>query len=80
LSPDLLQAHNNLAVAHLQLGDAPAAVDVCHQILARNDRFAPAHYNLAVAYRILGETENARHHYHEARSLGYPADEEMENL
>jgi tetratricopeptide (TPR) repeat protein len=80
LAPDLLQAHNNLAVAYLQMDDLAASIDASLKVLALNDRFAPAHFNLALAYRLSGNTDQARQHYATAKSLGYPADEDMEQL
>jgi Flp pilus assembly protein TadD len=62
------------------LGAAAKAVAVSREAIARNDRFAPAYYHLAVAHRMLGDLIQARSCYQQARSLGYPEDNEMETL
>jgi hypothetical protein len=48
------------------------------KLIGMNDRFAPAHYNLAVAYRMAGDEEKGREHYEKAKALGYPVGEDFD--
>jgi tetratricopeptide (TPR) repeat protein len=76
--PDLLQAHNNLAVAYLQADEPDKAIEASLNLLRRDEGFAPAHFNLALAYRQLDDRDKAREHFDKAKALGYPIDSETE--
>lgn len=46
LSP---RAHNNLAIAYMEMGDFPDAIKEYQQAIAEADTYAETHYNLAIA-------------------------------
>jgi len=48
------------------------------KILEIDGRFAPAHFTLAVGYRMLGRMDLARKSLQTAKELGYPVDSETE--
>ena len=47
----------------LERGDAKRAADHFEKAIARDARFADAHFNLAMAYEQLGERGKARGHW-----------------
>jgi tetratricopeptide (TPR) repeat protein len=65
-------------VAYFHAGRVESSIAASLKILSLNDRFAPAHYNLALAYQTTGEGERAKAHYEKAKALGYAISPEME--
>jgi len=81
LSPELMEARNNLAVALRRSGQEARAIQVLARALAINPHYAPAHFNLAELHRSrldrlegaeLEQTaELALRHYDAALEEGY---------
>ena len=49
----------NIGNLHLKDGEMEAAVSRYETAIAADDRYGPAHHNLAVAYKRLGRTEDS---------------------
>ena len=59
IAPDYAEAHNNLAIALVQLGRVPEAIGHYEQALRIKPSFAEAHYNLGVARGGLSKVQAA---------------------
>jgi tetratricopeptide (TPR) repeat protein len=67
--PDNLDALNLLGVLALQTGRNEEAIDLIGRALARNDRVADFHNNIAEAYRRSGRLDAAAAHFAKAAEL-----------
>src|SRR5215467_1614329 len=67
--PDNLDALNLLGVLALQTGRNEEAIDLIGRALARNDRVADFHNNIAEAYRRTGRLDAAAGHFTKATEL-----------
>ena len=69
LKPRYAPALVNLGNLHLEAGDIDAAVARYQAAIAADDRYAPAHHNLAVAYKRLGRTADSVRELRRAHKL-----------
>ena len=69
LFPDHADSLQNLGLIALQRGDATAAADLIAKAIRINDRVAEYHYNMALACRALGRTEQVAAHLEHAIKL-----------
>ena len=67
--PDHLDALNLLGVLALQSERNQEAIDLLRRALARNDRVADFHNNIAEAYRRTGQLDSAAAHFAKATEL-----------
>jgi len=67
--PDHLDALNLLGVLALQSGRNQEAIDLIARALAKNDRVADFHNNIAEAYRRCGRFDDAAAHFTKATEL-----------
>jgi len=67
--PDNLDALNLLGVLALQTGRNEQAIDLIGRALARNDRVADFHNNIAEAYRRCARLDAAAAHFAKAAEL-----------
>jgi tetratricopeptide (TPR) repeat protein/ubiquinone/menaquinone biosynthesis C-methylase UbiE len=78
--PDHLDALNLLGVLALQGGRNQEAIDFLTRALARNDRVADFHNNIAEAYRRTGQLDSAAAHFAKATELEPAFVEAHQNL
>jgi tetratricopeptide (TPR) repeat protein/2-polyprenyl-3-methyl-5-hydroxy-6-metoxy-1,4-benzoquinol methylase len=78
--PDHLDALNLLGVLALQGGRNQEAIDLLTRALARNDRIADFHNNIAEAYRRTGQFDAAATHFTKATELEPAFVEAHQNL
>lgn len=78
--PDHLDALNLLGVLALQSGRNQETIDLLARALARNDRVADFHNNIAEAYRRTGRLESAAAHFAKATELEPAFVEAHQNL
>ena len=69
LAPDVVEFHNNLAMALRAIGEVDAAVDRFEQALTLEPDYAPAHYNLAQTLEARGDLEEAMSHFEATAGL-----------
>ncbi len=67
--PDHADSLQNLGLIALQRGNASAATDLIAKAIQINDRVAEYHYNMALACRALGRTEQVATHLEQAIKL-----------
>src|ERR1700758_4954067 len=78
--PDHLDALNLLGVLALQSGRNQETIDLLTRALARNDRVADFHNNIAEAYRRSGQLDAAAAHFAKAAELEPSFVEALQNL
>lgn len=71
LMPGSPKAYQLLAAAYLQAGQAEASAELSMKMIEADSSFASAHFNLAIALRVLGKDREADEHARKAQQLGY---------
>lgn len=78
--PRSARIYNNIAHVHVQLGQPAQAIEALMMALEINTKYAPALFNLAVAYDTLaGDPDQARAYYKRFLSAA-PRDERVETV